>query len=888
MTPGGTVHTTGRSLRPELFPSSHGMRLSVVLCVILACLLALSGQASAAKIYHPVASPFGALEAAGFSAVAVDNSTGASAGDIYITGPERTIYELQPDGTQVRKVEIPASDGERTQGIAVDDSNTSTAGDLYVVLRGAPPGGEPPGTPVPTHGAIYRLSPDGTLSPFVTGLEASPSTVAVGPSGEVFVVQSGEGGSWKGDVLEFSSSGAALNEGKSVIEDLEYPHGIAVDSHSDVYIANCAKGVGTVEFTPLLGGGYSAPKTIDPESGCLDSDLAVDSRTGYLFLANDNVVDVFDEDGTQIAMGSEEPGATSTYRYFAVADSEATGDIYAINTAAGFPTDATLQEAQPGGETPVVESEVLSNIPEGGATLQAQINPNGHETEYEFLLNGSQVGSGHIAASATGEAVSAEVSNLQAGSPYTFTVVARSSEGTTKGPERNFTAGSPPGPQSVTREASNISDTGATLNGTVHPDGAEPTITYFFEYGTSTSYGETTPVEEIGGRVSCGIICGGGNPNQDPAEVSANLTGLEPGVTYHYRLVATGPNGYRGYGKDVAFTPHAPAAEEAPSEVVTEPAERTFSGFNLNGELNPGNSPTSYYFEYIGDDEVECLDGLNNCWPQTAQAGPIAGDSQKHVAPIELTDLRLGETYRYRLVARNAKGTTRGNVLTFTTPSEGAPREVLVEPAEATATGYELRGKLNPENSPTTYYFIYKRAGEVECEDLEGCGPSTARQGPLSGNARQEVTAEVTGLEPETTYLFWMIAYNSNGTVRSNELTFKTPPSHARPLGGEEKLTSTEEKAPSSQTPTTGGGQSGASNSTASPSSTSGPNVPLLSPLVKPAEPKVLTRTQELARALKQCKKDKSKRARAACQKQAQRKYGSTTKKAQARSLTSH
>lgn len=64
-----------------------------MLCVTLACLLALSGQAFAAKIYHPVASPFGALEAAGFSAVAVDNSIGASAGDIYITGPKRTIYE---------------------------------------------------------------------------------------------------------------------------------------------------------------------------------------------------------------------------------------------------------------------------------------------------------------------------------------------------------------------------------------------------------------------------------------------------------------------------------------------------------------------------------------------------------------------------------------------------------------------------------------------------------------------------------------------------------------------------------------------------------------------------------------------------------------------------
>ena len=51
-----------------------------------------------------------------------------------------------------------------------------------------------------------------------------------------------------------------------------------------------------------------------------------------------------------------------------------------------------------------------------------------------------------------------------------------------------------------------------------------------------------------------------------------------------------------------------------PSEVQTEPAEVIPGGARLKGELNPGGLATTYYFEYIGDNAVECL-GVENCWP---------------------------------------------------------------------------------------------------------------------------------------------------------------------------------------------------------------------------------------------------------------------------------
>ena len=112
--------------------------------------------------------------------------------------------------------------------------------------------------------------------------------------------------------------------------------------------------------------------------------------------------------------------------------------------------------------------------------------------------------------------------------------------------------------------------------------------------------------------------------------------------------------------------PTSAQASSAPSEVQTEPAEVIPGGAKLKGELNPGGLPTTYYFEYIGDNAAECL-GVEDCWPQTAHMGPINGESQQQVPPVEVTGLRMGETYRYRLSASNADGTeVQSKVATFT------------------------------------------------------------------------------------------------------------------------------------------------------------------------------------------------------------------------------
>jgi hypothetical protein len=93
-------------------------------------------------------------------------------------------------------------------------------------------------------------------------------------------------------------------------------------------------------------------------------------------------------------------------------------------------------------------------------------------------------------------------------------------------------------PTVTTRPATGVTDQAATLVGTVNPQ-AQAT-TYFFEYGTSQSYGQRTPDQSAG--------AGTGN-----SQVSFGITGLSPSTTYHYRIVAVNASG-TVFGGNRAFT----------------------------------------------------------------------------------------------------------------------------------------------------------------------------------------------------------------------------------------------------------------------------------------------------------------------------------------------
>ena len=93
-------------------------------------------------------------------------------------------------------------------------------------------------------------------------------------------------------------------------------------------------------------------------------------------------------------------------------------------------------------------------------------------------------------------------------------------------------------PLATTGAASAVTFGAARLNGTVDPSARETTAV--FEYGTTTAYSSTIQLGIAGSGVGS-------------VPVSAFLTGLRQGVTYHYRLVATNAEGAAA-GADLTFT----------------------------------------------------------------------------------------------------------------------------------------------------------------------------------------------------------------------------------------------------------------------------------------------------------------------------------------------
>ena len=197
----------------------------------------------------------------------------------------------------------------------------------------------------------------------------------------------------------------------------------------------------------------------------------------------------------------------------------------------------------PTGSIPAVTTEAASNVGATSATLHGTVNPNGLSTTVIFQYGttpsyGEEVTAIESPVAGTSPiAVTAEITNLSPGMTYHSRVVGINDEGTSNGEDKTFLTGSVP---AVTTEAaSNVGATSATLHGTVNPNGLSTTVV--FQYGTTPSYGEeVTAIESPVAGTS-------------PIAVTAELTNLSPGMTYHSRVVGTNDEGASN-GEDKTFT----------------------------------------------------------------------------------------------------------------------------------------------------------------------------------------------------------------------------------------------------------------------------------------------------------------------------------------------
>jgi len=194
-------------------------------------------------------------------------------------------------------------------------------------------------------------------------------------------------------------------------------------------------------------------------------------------------------------------------------------------------------------------------------------------------------------------------------------------------------------PTVATSAASAVDFTTATLNGDLTAMGTATSVDVWFEWGTETSYGQTTPFE-----TKTGI-----------ATFTAGLTGLTENTDYHFRAMARSADGTTT-GADVTL------------HTIKAPAVTTLAATNvdlysatLNGNLTDLGSATSVGLSF----EWKISGGT---YAEVA-ATPASATTVSTAFTYNLSGLTHNTTYYFRAKAVG-DSTVYGAELSFTTVAE--------------------------------------------------------------------------------------------------------------------------------------------------------------------------------------------------------------------------
>jgi uncharacterized protein (TIGR02145 family) len=304
------------------------------------------------------------------------------------------------------------------------------------------------------------------------------------------------------------------------------------------------------------------------------------------------------------------------------------------------------------GLVPTVTTSSATNLNLTSATLNGSVNANYLSTVVTFEY-GTTTSYGSTAtatqsplSSSSNTNVSSSITGLSGGTTYHFRVSAVNSLGTSYGNDMTFISGQVP--TVSTFAATNVSLTGATMNGSVNSNYLSTVVS--FEYGTTISYGSSSTVSQS-------PVLGNTNTN-----VNVDIIGLMPGTVYHYRLKAENSIG-TSYGSDLVLT----TLGQVPTVTSLAATNINLTGATLNGSINSNFLSTAVTFEY----------GTTTSYGNiaTVTQSPLTGNSVINVSS-DITGLMQLTTYHYRIKAVNSLGTSYGIDFTFLTKYAGTVTDV--------------------------------------------------------------------------------------------------------------------------------------------------------------------------------------------------------------------
>jgi hypothetical protein len=544
-------------------------------------------------------------------------------------------------------------------------------------------------------------------------------------------------------------------DGSSSLEGAFFcsPSSLAVDGLHRVYVLD-----------PCKGGGPFGPGRVDRFEADGSSGMTVDVpvRSDGLGTVETSLAVAADPASSEVYVAHTGPGGLQVTHFGAggvgvIYTFDASNAVDAVNVrgmAVGdagtvYTSDATQPFVQRFArfDGPAVVTGDPPATPESrSAALEGTINPEGVASSYRFEY-GTDVtygqrspvvdaGSGSVAVPAA-----ATVGGLQPNKTYHYRLVGSNGSGSIAGADRTFTTAPGPGDVGSSAFASEITPRSVRLHGTVNPNNSAFSTNYSIEYGTTTAYG----------RSSGGFLCGDFVPcSGAELPVATLVSGLDPGTTYHFRVVVDNGTGGPQFGADQTVIT-APAAGGGATNVTAGRA-------TLTGTVNPHGVATSYHFNYGATASYGASTPAIN-------AGSGAGD---RLVTHEVSGLLPDTTYHVQVVATSADGTVRAGAdgLFRTAP---APTAVVIGPTGVSTDAATLAGEVNTYGRTGSYHF--------DVWSLDSSYAHSTAERPLSGNASAErVGAGLTGLPAGETFVVQLIVASNDAIKVSDQDTFATAP----------------------------------------------------------------------------------------------------------------
>lgn len=204
------------------------------------------------------------------------------------------------------------------------------------------------------------------------------------------------------------------------------------------------------------------------------------------------------------------------------------------------------------------------------------------------------------------------------------------------------------------------------------------------------------------------------------------------------------------------FTTGASSSVARPSINSVSSSAVTDATATLSATVTPNGAATTVTFEY----------GTSTSYGSTTAGQAIGSGTSPVAASAPLTGLPSGSTIHYRVIATNSQGTTTGANNTFTTTAP-QPQVTTTAASFVTATSGNLNGTVNPNSLPTSVYFEYG-------DRADALPNTTTAQNAGNGSANLDQFAFVSGLTPDTTVFYRLVAVSGAQTVYGAVLSLRT------------------------------------------------------------------------------------------------------------------